>query len=82
MNAARQNKDGIGHAKVAPGMSPGSAHDDFKAAAAQSFSHDRVRTRAVQDQAISDRVFPAGMGKNVAHAAQIAFSLFAYVADE
>src|SRR5580704_1723177 len=82
MDAARQNQDRVGHPKIAPGMSTRATHNDFETAAAQSLSHDRIGTGTVQDQAVADRVFPAGLGKNVTHSAQVAFSLFAHVADK
>src|SRR5580658_7350761 len=43
---------------------------------------DTIVAGAVKHQAVGDGIFPAGRGKNVAHAAQVAFALFADIADE
>ena len=82
INGARQNHDGIGRAEIAPGVAARSAHNYLEPAAAQRFGDDGVGTGAIQDQAVSDGILPAWRGKNVPHAAQIAFALFANVANE
>ena len=58
------------------------AHDDFKAAAAEGLGHNGVRAGAVEHHTVGNRIFPSWRGKNMAHAAEVAFSLFAHVADE
>ncbi len=50
--ARDEHDDGIGRAEIAPGVSAGAAHDHLETAAAQGFSHDGVRARAVQHQAV------------------------------
>ena len=80
LHCTRQHHDGIGRAEIAPGVSAGAAHDHFEAAAAQGLGHDGVRARAVEHQAVVDLVLPSRLGKNVAHAAQVAFPFFAHVA--
>ncbi len=63
-------------------MSARTAHDHFKAAAAQGFGHNRVRARAIENHAVGDRILPAWRGKNVPHPTQIAFALFAHIANK
>lgn len=82
MNCPRQDENRVGGAEVAPGMSARATHDHFKAPAAEGFGDDGVRACAVKDEAAPNGVLPWRMGKNVAHAAKIAFPLFPHVPDE
>ena len=82
LDRLRQNHNGIGRAKIAPRVPARSAHDHFKPAAAQGFGHDRVRACSVEHEAVSNRIFPARRRKNVPHAAQVAFALFAHISDK
>src|SRR3954469_5680581 len=70
----------IGRTEVAPRMSAGAAHNHFKAAAAKSFRNDGVSASPIKHEARNDRILPFRFRKNVTHAAQITFALFAHVA--
>jgi len=63
-------------------MSSRTADDYFKTTAAQGFGDNCVRACAIEHQAVVDGIFPARRGKNVPHAAQIAFAFFADVANK
>src|SRR5271170_6723465 len=63
-------------------MSSGAANDDFKAAAAQGFGDNGVGTGSVEDEAVADRIFPSGLGKDVAHSAQVALAFLADITDK
>src|SRR6476646_8434991 len=63
-------------------MSSRTAKRDLKATAAQGFGDDGVGAGAVDDDAPDDGVLPFRFGKNMAHPAQIAFSLFADISDK
>src|ERR1044071_687114 len=78
----REKDDGIGNAEVAPGVAAGATEGDLKAAAAQRLVDVCVSTRAIDDQQGSDDVTPWRSGKQVTHAAQVAFAFFTHVADE
>src|SRR5262249_38743736 len=82
MNGTAEHDDGVGSAKVAPGMAPRTSHRDFEATAAESLGDDRVRSCAVEHYAGLDRALPLRIGKNMGHTTQIAFALLAHIADE
>ena len=63
-------------------MSSRAADNYLKAATAESLGHNRIRAGAIENEAVVDRIAQARCGKNVAHAAQVTFPLFAYVADK
>jgi len=78
----REKHDRIGNAEVAPGMATGTAEGDLKTAASQRLVHERVSTRAIDHQQGVDEIAPWRSGKQMTHAAQVAFAFFAHVADE
>src|SRR5579864_2807361 len=82
LDGAGEDDDRVGRAEIAPGVTTGTAHDDFEAPAAQGLGNDGVGASAVENQAVGDRVFPARSSKDVAHTAQIALALLTDVADE
>src|SRR2546430_4519920 len=77
-----QRYDRIRRAEVAPRMATRPPHNDFETAATKSFGDNRVSACAVKHQAGNNRILPFRFGKNVTHAAQVAFALFAYVTYE
>src|SRR5437762_172036 len=82
MNGAAEHNNGIGSAKVAPGVAAWAADRHFKAAAAERFRNDRVSACPIEHNARLDRILPLWIRKNVSHPAKIAFALLAYIADE
>ncbi len=82
MDRPRQRNDRIGSAEVAPRMPARTAKGHFKSPAAQSFRDNSVGAGAVDHNACGDRILPLRIGKNCAHTAQIAFTLFTDVADK
>src|SRR5438552_8970978 len=82
MQRVAQGDDVVRCAEVAPGVSSRTADRNLKTAATKGFGNDCVSARAVDDDAPDDGVLPFRFGKNVAHAAQIAFSFFADISDE
>src|SRR5215469_4002093 len=82
MDSASEHNDGVGNAKVAPGMPAGATDSYFKAAAAKSFRNNGVSSGSVEHDARGYSVIPFVIGKDVAHAAQVAFSFLANVADK
>src|SRR5215471_19746742 len=58
------------------------AHNDFKPAAAQCLSHNRVSSSAIEHKAVGDRVFPSRRGKDVPHTPQIAFPFLSNITDK
>src|ERR1700733_15911820 len=54
MNGVRQNQYRVRHSEVTPGVSAGTANDNFETAAAQSFRYDCVGASAIKNQAVAD----------------------------
>ncbi len=63
-------------------MAAGAAGDDFEAAAAEGLGDDGVGAGAIDDNAVCNGIAPARRLEDMAHAAQVAFSFFAHVANE
>src|SRR6266404_7751512 len=82
MDGACQHHNRIRRTEVAPGMSSRPADGDFEPAASKRLGDNRIAAGAVEHQACANEVLPLWFRKNVAHPAQIAFSLLANVADE
>ena len=58
------------------------ADRDLKAAAAERPVHQCIGAGAIHDQGVSNGIFPLRIGKDVPHAAQIAFTLLADIGDK
>src|SRR5579862_9608729 len=58
------------------------ANDHFETPAAKGFRNNRVRARTVEYKAVGDRILPTRRGKNMTHAAKIAFTFFPDISDE
>src|SRR6266496_3639002 len=82
MNAAAEHDNGIGSAKVAPGVAAWATDRHFKPAAAERFRNDGVRACPIEHDAGLDRILPLWIRKNVPHPAEVAFALLAHIADE
>src|SRR4051812_38320321 len=82
MDRASQHENRIRPAKVAPGVPARPAHNHFKAAAPKRLGDNRVRTSPIEHQALADGIFPAWIGKDTAHATQVAFAFFPDVTDK
>src|SRR5882672_12040595 len=63
-------------------MATGAAKSNFKPTAAEGLIHVSIGAGTVNHQQRPDSVTPARRGKQVAHATEISFALFADIADE
>ena len=73
--------DGIGRAGIGEAVAAGTVDGDLEAQAAESLSDGGVCTRAIEHDVGGDASGECGLFVEVAYAAQIAFTLFAYVAE-
>src|SRR5437763_15860258 len=62
-------------------MSARPSNNHFESPTAQRLRHNCVRTCTVKHKACPDGIFPPRIGKNLAHAAEIAFALFAHISN-
>src|SRR5438067_3448962 len=72
-----QRHQWIGLAEIAPGVPAFAAQSDFEAAAAEGVIDDGLRAGAVHYQRGSDIGAKGRSGKDMSHAAQVAFAFFA-----
>ena len=79
---AAEDEDGIGGAGVGPGVAAGAGDGDAEAEAAEGAGDDGVGAAAFEGDGGGDAVAVGAALEEMAHAAEVAFALFAYVGGE
>ena len=77
-----QRGDGVGRACIGKAVAAGADDGDLVAAAAQGLGDGRVRAGAIQNDVGGDAAGQRTLAVKMAHAAQIAFALFAHIAQK
>src|SRR5690349_4405568 len=81
-NGPRQGVHRVGDAIIAPTVAAGAIDGDIETAAGERLGSDVVGVGAVQNQERLNATAGGGLTAEIAHAAQVALSLFAHVGDE
>jgi hypothetical protein len=80
--SAAEKKDGIRGAGVGPGVAAGAVDRDAEAKASEGASHDGGGSATFEGNGSGDAATIGASLEEIAHAAEVAFALFAYVGGE